>query len=142
RRVHGVRGKVAFRLECRPAFDYARAAHKVHVSKQGARFDAPGLSLALASPVPLHKKGDGVVADFTLGEGEKLTFMLFRLDPDEHARSCPTPEQAEDLFRDTVGYWRRWLSHCSYAGRWRETVQRSALTLKLLSFEPTGAIVA
>src|SRR5438105_6044655 len=54
RRVHGVRGKMAFRLECRPAFDYARAAHKVHVSKQGARFDGPGLSLALASPVPLH----------------------------------------------------------------------------------------
>src|SRR5262249_55953584 len=50
--------------------------------------------------------------------------------------------EAEDLFRDTVAYWRRWLSKCTYVGRWRETVHRSALTLKLLSFEPTGAIVA
>ena len=46
------------------------------------------------------------------------------------------------LFRDTVEFWRRWLSHCTYTGRWREMVQRSAMTLKLLSFEPTGAIVA
>ena len=50
--------------------------------------------------------------------------------------------EAEELFRATVAYWRRWLSKCTYAGRWREMVERSALTLKLLSFEPTGAIVA
>ena len=46
------------------------------------------------------------------------------------------------MFRDTVDYWRRWLSKCTYHGRWREMVERSALALKLLSFEPTGAIVA
>ena len=46
------------------------------------------------------------------------------------------------MFRDTVAYWRRWLSKCTYTGRWREMVERSALALKLLSFEPTGAIVA
>src|SRR5205807_7076847 len=54
----------------------------------------------------------------------------------------PGLEEAEELFRGTVDYWRRWLSKCTYTGRWRETVQRSALTLKLLSFEPTGAIIA
>ena len=48
----------------------------------------------------------------------------------------------EERFRDTVAYWRRWLSRSTYTGRWREMVHRSALTLKLLSFEPTGAIVA
>src|SRR5438552_3876230 len=54
RRVHVVRGTMPFRLECRPAFDYARAAHQCHVSAQGARFDGPGLSLGLAAPVPLQ----------------------------------------------------------------------------------------
>ena len=51
-------------------------------------------------------------------------------------------EQAKDLFETTVAFWRDWLSHCNYVGRWREMVTRSALVLKLLTFEPTGAIVA
>jgi GH15 family glucan-1,4-alpha-glucosidase len=150
RRVRVVRGRVAFHLECRPAFDYARAAHQVHLGPQGARFDGPGLSLGLAAPVPLrlHRPvragagGAGVVADFTLGEGEKAAFVLRRLGPDDRPGYCPGDGEAEELFRDTVAYWRRWLSKSTYTGRWREMVHRSALTLKLLSFEPTGAIVA
>jgi GH15 family glucan-1,4-alpha-glucosidase len=142
RRVRVVRGKVPFHLECRPAFDYARASHECRVSAQGARFDGPGLVLDLAAPLPLRPDGDGVVADFTLGEGEKATFSLRRARGDEQPAHCPGVGEAEDLFRDTVAYWRRWLSKCTYTGRWREMVQRSALTLKLLSFEPTGAIVA
>jgi hypothetical protein len=133
---------VPFHLECRPAFDYARAAHRMHLGAHGARFDGPGLSLGLAAPVPLQSDGAGVVADFTLGEGEKATFVLRRLTPEDRPGCCPDAREAEDLFRDTVTYWRRWLSKCTYAGRWREMVHRSALTLKLLSFEPTGAIVA
>ena len=142
RRVRVVRGRVAFRLECRPAFDYARAAHQLHLGPHGARFDGPGLSLDLAAPVPLERDGDGVVADFTLGEGEKATFVLRGLGPNDPLRCCPGHDEAEELFRNTVGYWRRWLSKSTYTGRWREMVHRSALTLKLLSFEPTGAIVA
>jgi GH15 family glucan-1,4-alpha-glucosidase len=142
RRVRVIRGKVKFHLECLPAFDYARAKHKIHVTKHGARFDGPDLSISLVSSVPLHRKASGVVADFTLGEGENVTFMLFRGDGDDQARPCPSSDETEETFRATVEYWRRWLSHGTYTGRWRETVQRSALTLKLLSFEPTGAIVA
>jgi GH15 family glucan-1,4-alpha-glucosidase len=142
RRVRVVRGRVDFRLECRPAFDYARAAHQVHLGPHGARFDGAGLSLDLAAPIPLRRDDAGVVADFTLGEGEKATFVLRRLDPDDRPGCCPGVGEAEELFRDTVAYWRRWLSKSTYTGRWREMVHRSALTLKLLSFEPTGAIVA
>src|SRR3954469_2198948 len=83
RRVRVVRGRMPFRLECRPAFDYARAAHQVHLDAHGACFDGPGLSLGLAAPVPLQPDGDGVVADFTLGEGEKATFALRRLSPED-----------------------------------------------------------
>jgi GH15 family glucan-1,4-alpha-glucosidase len=142
RRVRVVRGRIPFHLECRPAFDYARAAHKTRIGKHGARFDGPGLSLGLASPIRLHADGTGVTADFTLGEGENLTFVLHRLNPKDRAVPCLGPGEAEELFRDTVAYWRRWLSKCTYVGRWREVVHRSAVTLKLLSFEPTGAIVA
>jgi GH15 family glucan-1,4-alpha-glucosidase len=146
RRVRVVRGRLHFRLECRPAFDYARASHEIHISENGARFDGPGISLGLASPVPLTSYatagGDGARAEFTLGEGEKATFVLCRLDANDHHGPCPSTGEAEELFRDTVAYWQRWLSKCTYFGRWRETVQRSAITLKLLSFQPTGAIVA
>ncbi len=142
RRVRVVRGRLPFRLECRPAFDYARGAHECHLDEHGARFDGPGLSLGLAAPIPLRPDGTGVVADFTLGEGEKATFVLRRLAPEDQPGRCPGVGEAEELFRDTVAYWRRWLSRSTYTGRWREMVHRSALTLKLLSFEPTGAIVA
>jgi GH15 family glucan-1,4-alpha-glucosidase len=142
RRVRVVRGQLAFRLECRPAFDYARATGACHLDADGARFDGPGLSLGLASPIPLRRDGAGVVADFTLGEGEKATFVLRRVAPQGGPGRCPEVGEAEDLFRDTVAYWRRWLSRCTYTGRWREMVHRSAMTLKLLSFEPSGAIVA
>jgi GH15 family glucan-1,4-alpha-glucosidase len=147
RRVRVVRGRVPFHLECRPAFDYARAGHQTQIVKHGARFDGPGLSLSLSTLLPLQLDGSGVVADFTLDEGEKVAFVLRWLRPENGQGPCPQGpcpgvDEAEDLFRDTVAYWRRWLAQCTYTGRWREVVHRSALTLKLLSFEPTGAIVA
>jgi GH15 family glucan-1,4-alpha-glucosidase len=142
RRVRVMRGRLPFRLECRPAFDYARATHHTHTDAHGARFDGPGLSLSLAAPIRLQVAGDGVTGDFTLGEGETLTFVLRRIGPDDRSWHGLDEGEAEELFRDTVVFWRRWLSKCTYTGRWREIVHRSALTLKLLSFEPTGAIVA
>jgi len=141
-KYRGFRGKLPFRLECRPAFDYARASHQLQLSDHGARFDGPRLSLGLAAPMPLQPDGHGVVADFTLGEGESATFVLRLLRPEDLPKPCPGIGEAEELFRGTVEYWRRWLAKCIYTGRWREMVHRSAMTLKLLSFEPTGAIVA
>jgi GH15 family glucan-1,4-alpha-glucosidase len=144
RRVRVVRGRLPLRLECRPAFDYARAPHELRVNEHGARFDGPGLSLGLASARPLRRDGDtnGVVGELTLGEGESAAFVLRTLDRDAPPGRCPGTGEAEDRFRETVDYWHRWLSHCTYRGRWREVVQRSALALKLMTYEPTGAIVA
>jgi GH15 family glucan-1,4-alpha-glucosidase len=137
-----VSGRLPFRLECQPAFDYARARHDTSVAGQSARFDGPGLSLGLAASVPLRRDGDGVFSDFTLGEGQSATFVLRRLDPANDAGHCPGSGEAEERFRETVMYWQRWLSHCTYHGRWREVVQRSAPALKLMTYEPTGALVA
>jgi GH15 family glucan-1,4-alpha-glucosidase len=142
RRVRVVRGRVSFQLVCNPAFDYARIPPEIHVRHGGAHFLGSGLTLGLASSIPLHRTAEGVVAEFALGEGENVTFVLRQLDTHSPLACCPGVGEAEELFRSTVGFWRRWLSKCTYAGRWREIVLRSALTLKLLSFEPTGAIVA
>ena len=142
RRVKVVRGKMSFRVECTPAFDYARQEHDTEVSDDGASFSSPRLGLGLATRVPLQRRGDGVTADFTLEEGESAVFVLRKIEPWSGCGDSFSEREEEDLFKETVGYWRRWLSKCTYTGRWREMVHRSALTLKLLTFAPTGAIVA
>src|SRR5207249_2582874 len=107
-----------------------------------AVFRAPSLALALATPVPLAPDGDGVVAEFTLREGERATFVLSRAEDPDRSPPCPSAEDVDRVFRETVAYWQRWIGRSSYRGRWREMVNRSALVLKLLTFEPTGAVVA
>jgi GH15 family glucan-1,4-alpha-glucosidase len=142
RRVHVVVGRLPVRLECRPAFDYARAAPAARPDDCGVRFDGPDLCLVLTSPIPLRIDGGGAVGEVTLGAGEELTFVLQVVPPGAKPTGCPTPAGAAALFRRTVEYWQRWLGKCTYAGRWREHVRRSALALKLMTYEPTGAIVA
>jgi GH15 family glucan-1,4-alpha-glucosidase len=71
-----------------------------------------------------------------------MVFVLRQLCGRDECGCAPTAEESQELFEQTVGFWQGWLSQCQYRGRWRETVHRSALTLKLLTFEPTGAIVA
>ena len=138
RRVRVVRGQLPLEVECRPAFDYARARHVTEVNECGARFDGPGLSLGLAASVPLRPDGDGVVAAFPLGEGQSATFVLRLIAPDAHPGRCPGTEEAGDWFRETVDYWQRWAARCTYRGRWREVVLRSALALKLLTYDGQG----
>ncbi|MCP3102540.1 glycoside hydrolase family 15 protein [Myxococcus sp. K15C18031901] len=142
RRVRVVRGELPFEMECLPAFDYARQPHTTHLIAGGAAFESKALQMTLSSSVKLERVERGVVARFVLKENESAIFSLRegrRLSCEDLVHSH---ESAEVLFRDTVDYWRHWLSNCQYTGRWRETVQRSALALKLMTFSPTGAIVA
>jgi GH15 family glucan-1,4-alpha-glucosidase len=142
RRVRVVRGEMAFMLECFPAFNYARDSHETRAIGGGAAFLSKTLQLTLAGSVPLKVEGRGVTARFTLKENQSAVFTLregARVSCEELVHSH---ESAEVLFRDTVDYWRHWLSSCNYTGRWRETVYRSALALKLLTYAPSGAIVA
>ncbi|GJL65006.1 MAG: glucoamylase [Nitrospirales bacterium] len=142
RRVQAIRGTMAFRIVCRPAFNYARDSHKTIVTQHGAVFESSTLTIRLGTSIELTQQGDGVIAEFTLKEGEEVDFSLQEIQSEDQAELGLSEYQAEELFKQTVDYWRRWLSKCTYAGRWRETVYRSALVLKLLTFEPTGAIVA
>jgi GH15 family glucan-1,4-alpha-glucosidase len=142
RRVEVVRGTMTFRMECTPAFDYARQKHETRVVPGGATFRTSELSLGLASLFPLQKKDDGAVAEFTLQEEQSTVFVLRQIEDGDDCGVCFSKAEEEETFMRTVEYWRRWLSRCTYTGRWREMVRRSALTLKLLTYEPTGAIVA
>ena len=142
RRVNVVRGTMTFRMECYPAFNYARDEHETQITAGGASFHAQGTGMLLATSVPMVQVDKGAVADFTLHEGQTASFALGETVPGSKGPIPLSETEADELFKATVEYWRRWLSKCSYKGRWREMVERSALVLKLLTYEPTGSIVA
>lgn len=142
RRVTVVRGAMRFRLWCQPAFDYGRKTHELVFYGNHVCFVSDTMTLGLVSSLPLTVAGSGVEGEFDLKAGQSLTFFL-RYLPGGEERELLVPEQSgEEAFRATVDFWRRWLSRCRYSGRWQEMVHRSALTLKLLTYAPTGAIVA
>jgi GH15 family glucan-1,4-alpha-glucosidase len=141
RRTMCVRGVIPFRARVAPRFDYARRPHTVRQHAGQVIFESSDLALALTATVPVEHEGQDATASFKLLEGESAVFALDHVGDDIAPRSCPQAE-AEQQFTDTVAFWRRWLSASRYRGRWRETVHRSALTLKLLNYAPTGAIVA
>ena len=143
RRVRCVRGAVRISVACRPAFDYGRQTHQTQIGTNGAIFKTGSMTLALSTTVPLSDdKQGGVSGEFVLTEGQSQVFILGENSDEGAALSPPSEKNAEELLRDTVKFWHDWLSACTYHGRWREQVQRSALALKLLTFEPTGAIIA
>lgn len=144
RTVHVVRGSLPFVLECVPAFDYGREPHEAHIVPGGVVFRS-GIAhrtATLRSTRPLEISGSGAYGAFDLHAGETVSFV-FELaehgNPVERLEPIPPGEPA---FGETVEFWRRWVRTIRYEGRWREMVHRSALALKLMTFAPTGAIVA
>lgn len=142
RQVTVVRGSMKFSVKCFPAFNYAQDTHELTITPKGVCFYSDTLSLGLATDIPLEQGDLGVTAEFTLQEGEMAVFVLQAIENGSGCGLPIPPSHAQKLFKQTVNYWRNWLSQSTYVGRWREMVERSALTLKLLTFEPTGAIVA
>jgi GH15 family glucan-1,4-alpha-glucosidase len=130
------------RLECIPAFNYARTPHRVIPYEDGVVFESEdGERLGLSLPRPYEIRGNGVVSEFALKEGESAAFMLCPLKAGEEKLPPFSEGAAWQLSQGAISFWRRWLGKCSYQGRWREMVHRSVLALKLLTFAPTGAIV-
>jgi GH15 family glucan-1,4-alpha-glucosidase len=141
RRVVGVRGELTFRVEVEPRFNYGRDSHTVVFHENGVVFRSAEMSLALETATPLSVTHSGVTCEITLGPGESATFVLERVQEDYVPRPYSEGETRQ-AFDATIEYWRRWLAKSRYQGRWREVVHRSALTLKLLTYRPTGGIVA
>jgi GH15 family glucan-1,4-alpha-glucosidase len=142
RRVVVVRGRMGLVVDVAPRFDYARVPLQVALTAHGALFRARDLTLSLSTVSPLEiADGRDVHARITLAAGESATFVLERVQPGEMPGPCSEAGIAAQ-FDATVAFWQDWLERCTYSGRWREMVRRSALTLKLLTYAPTGAMVA
>lgn len=139
RRVKTVRGEIEFRLSCAPRFDYARSPHRSEPAEDGVLFASDGLRIRLRSSVPLEIVDGDAVSTFKLRAGESAAFVL------EDARAelqCDAHAYVSQSFKRTLDFWRHWINQCRYQGRWREIVNRSALTLKLLVSKPFGSLVA
>jgi GH15 family glucan-1,4-alpha-glucosidase len=141
RTVLGIRGELSIGIEIDPRFDYARRAHEAHATEDGVLFRSNGSSLALSTRAPLDVRNGRAGGQITVKPDERLTFVLENGNGEIRPRRY-SEDEARQLFIETVEFWRRWLRQCRYVGRWREVVHRSALALKLLTYQPTGAIVA
>jgi GH15 family glucan-1,4-alpha-glucosidase len=141
RRVLCVRGTMPFRARVSPRFGYGMEPHVLTEVESGAVFTASSLAIALTATVPVEHDDRDVTAEFKLAEGESAVFAMDEVGSGAEPIAC-SGEKAQELLAATVGFWRSWLSASRYRGRWREVVHRSALTLKLLTYAPTGAIVA
>lgn len=142
--ARAIRGPVAFRMRCAPAFDYARQPHDITLGEDGmsAVFSTPKQQFVLRSTRALERNGDGVEARFSLTGEEQAVFILRHREAHIERSFMEAPADGETLLNETVRFWRGWAGRSQYHGRWRETVMRSALILKLMTFMPTGAIVA
>ncbi len=149
RLVRCVRGRMTFDVHIDPRFDYSRQPHRVQLTEHGAVFSSEQTSMTLHA---VREPGDARLAQVqTSGAGDvHLTVTLeagqqrgFLLDTasDEPPHEIRVAE-VSSLFDDTVRFWRNWLAQSTYTGRWRETLQRSAITLKLMTYAPTGGLVA
>jgi len=143
RRAKTVRGEIKYRIVCKPSFDYARATHQIEVRDGEVIFSSNGEDktvLRLRSSVPLHEEDGAAVGEFVLTDGETASFVLENVEGAINDSS--DPEFVSKSFKDTVNYWHKWVGKSNYKGRWREMVNRSALTLKLLTSWHHGPILA
>ncbi|MEV5507946.1 glycoside hydrolase family 15 protein [Streptomyces orinoci] len=139
RQMRVLRGRATVDVRCRPAFDYGRTPHTVTVLPDaGALFGSTAGSLALRSSVPLSTDGEAAAATVTLEPGQTLELSAqWEGEPGRIEFG-----EANRLLDRTLSYWDGWLRQSKYSGRYREVVERSALVLKLLVYQPTGALVA
>jgi GH15 family glucan-1,4-alpha-glucosidase len=138
--VRGIRGEMRLRFECAPRFDYARGRHTVEITEHGAVMAGDGLTLTLHGLAGLERHGEDVHVSRTVRANETMGVIL-----ESAADGPPRPLAYEELWgllEQTAHFWRAWIGGSTYRGRWREMVDRSAMTLKLMTYAPTGALVA
>ena len=137
--VEGVEGSVPVHLDLTLRFDYGSIIPWVQQVEGGVEAIAGPDKVRLLANVPLRGQNMSTVADFTVGPGDRVFFAL------TYSTSFGTePERADvfELLDETERWWNQWVASCNYQGEWRTQVVRSLLTLKGLTFLPTGGIVA
>jgi GH15 family glucan-1,4-alpha-glucosidase len=142
RRVKAVRGTIRVRMRCMPRFDYARAVPEIRAHAGTVIFTGgDSLTLRLRATVPLDVGKGAALAEFDLADGESASFILEDASCGEDSVSAD-PRYVSAAFKKTSDYWRDWVRRSNYRGRWRETVNRSALVLKLLTSSRYGSMIA
>src|SRR4051812_28054776 len=137
--VEGVRGRVPMRMDLRVRFDYGRTVPWVY-REQGDLVAVAGPdAIWLRTPVETYGEDLATRAEFSVGPGDRAPFTLTW-----RPSHLPPPQPLDPIVEvgATEGYWQGWMSACTYDGEWREAVVRSLLTLKALTYGPTGGIVA
>jgi len=149
RKLRVARGTMRFVLDLQPRFDYGRAEHTVELSDAGAVFRSGDTALTVHTAgrrtadqggSTVERAGSGLRATITMREADPAAGIMLESGAGP-ARALP-PAELDRLAEDTGAFWRAWLARSTYTGRWREIVTRSAMTLKLLTYHPTGAPVA
>jgi GH15 family glucan-1,4-alpha-glucosidase len=143
RLVEGVSGAVELELSFRPTFDFALAATRLESCEGGAIATTGREAVTLSCPAQMRPDSAGaLVGRFTLKEGERAWVALDYFEDSPADDMKPRGSEYDEELRRTLDYWKRWWHTCRYEGPYGEHVRRSALTLKLLTYEPTGALVA
>lgn len=140
RLVVGRRGEVRLRMDLAYRFDYGRIMPWVtKVEQREHRAVAGPHAIELSAPVETRGEDFTTVAEFTVSEGQRLPFVLAY-----EASHLPSPQpcEPEAALRETEAFWSAWVSKCSYDGPWKEAVIRSLITVKALTYRPTGGIIA
>jgi GH15 family glucan-1,4-alpha-glucosidase len=140
RLVRGVEGRVPMHMDMTIRFDYGSIVPWVGRDGDGSlRAVAGPDAIVLRTPVHTHGAGKATVADFVVEAGETVPFVLAY-----HQSHQPVPRElnAERAVKECARWWRKWSGQCTYTGEWRDAVMRSLITLKALTYEPTGGIVA
>ena len=133
------KGRVQMNLELIIRFDYGSIVPWVRRTEQGISAIAGPDKLSLRTKIPLRGENFKTVADFSLDEGQSVAFDLTWYPSND---SEPQSIDVSKELQATEKSWREWSDRCSYRGEWRDAVRRSLITLKALTFSPTGGIVA
>jgi GH15 family glucan-1,4-alpha-glucosidase len=140
--VRGLTGKVRMGMEFGPRFDYGAVTPWVRAEGETVIAAGGGDALDLRAGVPLALDGPTVRARFDVSRGEEVAFVASHRRPHADVRTEPRPDDWERLLERTDEFWRAWAARCPYDGDRRDEVVRSLLTLKALTYSPTGAIAA
>ena len=136
-------GSVDFTVECYPRFDYGTIFPHVVVDGPNTGFAHGGAdALSLYCSAPLEEAEDGFHSKGTLRSGERVCAAATYESRFSHSAEALDDDDIDLRLRETTRFWREWSGRCTYQGEYRDEVLRSALTLKALTYAPTGALVA
>jgi GH15 family glucan-1,4-alpha-glucosidase len=145
RKIKAVRGSIKFIMKMQPRFDYGRQTHKTENEDNVLIFSSEEdnkTKLRLQAKFPIDVQGQDAYAEFELNESEKTVIVLECVDEGEESHYKDLSFYEDSTYFDTINYWRRWVNQSTYTGRWKEIIQRSAITLKLLTSAQFGSVVA